>query len=53
MRTLLTKLACWVRGGHSWRYFDEDRDERQCVKCGCWEYAGIEDVDGNKIWFDR
>lgn len=51
--SIYRRLMCRLRGGHAWRYFDDDRDERQCTKCGCSEYAGIEDVDGNKIWFDR
>lgn len=47
------QLACWLRGGHLWRYIDGARDERECTRCFRCEYAGIEDVDGNKIWFDR
>lgn len=46
------RLACWLRGGHVWSYFN-DGDERECSRCRCLEYAGIEDVDGNKVWFDR
>jgi hypothetical protein len=47
------QLTCWLRGGHAWQYTDAARDERYCPRCLRCEYAGIEDVDGNKIWFDR
>lgn len=46
---MMKRIKCWLRLGHDWR-FHEGGDERRCKRCGLWQYATVETVDGEKTW---
>lgn len=49
LRHWMTRIGCWLRLGHEWRYF-YGGDERECPRCGLSQYAVWEYEDGEKDW---
>lgn len=52
VKTLLSRLECWLHLGHDWHYQDHG-EERICKRCNCWQYVATETDDGAKTWASR